>query len=214
MFKNFNPHSHAGSDWRWYKCQYQKSNFNPHSHAGSDSPCIRPCCQLRKFQSTLPRREWHWRRGVPSGRNHFNPHSHAGSDETGKSRHCGNGISIHTPTQGVTGQGWNYWQYYHDFNPHSHAGSDQVPIQWPLLFLISIHTPTQGVTAIAINRFICVKFQSTLPRREWPARYQIETMAIAFQSTLPRREWRDAISELNIGYWFQSTLPRREWHQV
>ncbi len=56
-------------------------------------------------------------------------------------------ISIHTPTQGVTGAFAAYPHPLQNFNPHSHAGSDRfVQIVNFQLGVISIHTPTQGVT--------------------------------------------------------------------
>ena len=57
-------------------------------------------------------------------------------------------ISIHTPTQGVTFRIRNSLQDIWDFNPHSHAGSDSYFYYTTKLIKI---------------------FQSTLPRREWPA---------------------------------------------
>ena len=108
-----------------------------------------------QFQSTLPRREWLYakRRGIKKAL-YFNPHSHAGSDlleETrkeyrewfqstlprrewrgsGDHRETAEGISIHTPTQGVT--------------PASPVLSGK--------YTISIHTPTQGVTRYLLLYF-------------------------------------------------------------
>ena len=77
---------------------------------------------------------------------YFNPHSHAGSDGSISEVEVeAEVISIHTPTQGVTGQ----------------------DVETVTSLLISIHTPTQGVTALGhvIDRE-GVQFQSTLPRRE------------------------------------------------
>ena len=150
-------------------------------------------CLAFLFQSTLPRREWHILRtvrirhktisihtptqGVTSFISgwvrftaYFNPHSHAGSD-----------------LDWVTGRRDTLY-----FNPHSHAGSDyETPIKHIDAKAISIHTPTQGVTSYSViisnarkyfnphshagsDRGFCgissppPKFQSTLPRREWP----------------------------------------------
>ena len=77
----------------------------------------------------------------------FNPHSHAGSDFWTWSIKARNTISIHTPTQGVT-----------------HAQISQELGHTP----ISIHTPTQGVTLFFQTDNKASRFQSTLPRREWP----------------------------------------------
>ena len=84
------------------------------------------------FQSTLPRREWPF---------------------------CGVSffpafllISIHTPTQGVTGSRVATSQHKNYFNPHSHAGSDFLTSSKKSSNFISIHTPTQGVT-FTIGKF-------------------------------------------------------------
>ena len=52
-------------------------------------------------------------------------------------------VSIHTPTQGVT---FKNVIYYNHTN-------------------VSIHTPTQGVTWKNWIKILCLKFQSTHPRR-------------------------------------------------
>ena len=59
-------------------------------------------------------------------RNCFNPHTHAGCDVFKKKNYNEIGVSIHTPTQGVTS-----------------GGSYHIQIR-----RVSIHTPTQGVTVI------------------------------------------------------------------
>ena len=165
-------------------------------------------------------------------------------------------ISIHTPTQGVTWRHKKFIVGYFDFNPHSHAGSDSMncarqedfqnfnphshagsdttcSTQSMFNSWISIHTPTQGVTSYFKWFTWFDKFQSTLPRREWPdltispswinyfnphshAGSDFDTfLQVAdfqiFQSTLPRREWH-CWGGVNGGKnRFQSTLPRREW---
>ena len=57
------------------------------------------------------------------------------------------GISIHTPTKGVTALICTPSSTYKNFNPHSHEGSDVfVASAGSLPNIISIHTPTKGVT--------------------------------------------------------------------
>ena len=121
-------------------------------------------------------------------------------------------ISIHTPAKGVT---------------------SVVPIMAQKL-VISIHTPAKGVTILELSEYLhgC-RFQSTLPRREWPTRQRLEAVGSRFQSTLPRREWPGCLDSffdrvdfnphsregsdhnktrlINLMQLFQSTLPRREW---
>ena len=55
------------------------------------------------------------------------------------------GVSIHTPTQGVT-ESFNWWGCICD---------------------VSIHTPTQGVTMVNGAAYHNGQFQSTHPRRVW-----------------------------------------------
>ena len=98
---NFNPHSHAGSDYMIKKDTQHKEisihtptqgvtpfyHIPPHGcfisiHTPTQGVTRKP--ELAgKFQSTLPRREWHFyvMSATPQVAN-FNPHSHAGSDFT------------------------------------------------------------------------------------------------------------------------------------
>ena len=211
------------------------------------------------FQSTLPRREWQCihdkfiklcmisihtpTQGVTIYLSdmercgwYFNPHSHAGSDTAmlasertsgqfqstlprrewhtlKEAAQSGWAISIHTPTQGVTICTAVDLDWARNFNPHSHAGSD---------------------SAIQMYSWRNIKFQSTLPRREWRSKSRGMMQTTLFQSTLPRREWLHlspcrwlllmisihtptqgvtAFDYLQyaISDGFQSTLPRREW---
>ena len=100
---DFNPHSHAGSDFASLNCSCHLSYFNPHSHAGSDVRKKKWRRWYRWFQSTLPRREWLYKILRPL---------------------ILTTISIHTPTQGVTVFLFHNHMVVDDFNPHSHAGSD------------------------------------------------------------------------------------------
>ena len=80
-----------------------KRNFNPHSHAGSD-------LTVNGFINSLVLISIHTpMQGVTevnvqasSDKDNFNPHSHAGSDAQRGVGHDGFIISIHTPMQGVT----------------------------------------------------------------------------------------------------------------
>ena len=105
--KNFNPHSHAGSDHPTIHIVRGAVNFNPHSHAGSDNVLM--------VSDNLC--------------SNFNPHTHAGSDYVAAClRDDFPYISIHTPTQGVTLSRRSLRLHHLDFNPHSHAGSDDCPL--------------------------------------------------------------------------------------
>ena len=101
-FDNFNPRSHAGSDFISWCLSVAWRHFNPRSHAGSDVRLLLLWFQSVIFQSTLPRGErptcfntfqrfFSFQSTLPRGerRAHsffhlhlrdFNPRSHAGSD--------------------------------------------------------------------------------------------------------------------------------------
>ena len=163
----FNPHTHAGCDY--YQCfdlhirMFQSTHprrvwpwsifyntrvigFNPHTHAGCDSFHLRSSQRPRMFQSTHPRRVWHTSGFRKGWFQCFNPHTHAGCDiEDGTNRFlCF--VSIHTPTQGVTG--WKYWRMCCRLFQSTHPrrvwryGRNLIRIGR----FVSIHTPTQGVT--------------------------------------------------------------------
>ena len=55
--RNFNPHSHEGSDLFAKAAVYASLHFNPHSHEGSDSSTFVAVVKPYLFQSTLPRGE-------------------------------------------------------------------------------------------------------------------------------------------------------------
>ncbi len=142
----------------------------------------------------------------------FNPHSHAGSDMQRSSASAVDGISIHTPTQGVTRVHIKRKLLHFYFNPHSHAGSDTaltVLIFSPSYFNphshagsdlakifwvrqnnpISIHTPTQGVTDIPKEQEEKFMISIHTPTQGVTNKYiKIPYNIIKFQSTLPRRE--------------------------
>ena len=99
-------------------------NFNPHSHEGSDRRSIITLSDQRRFQSTLPRREWPRLIRIRMRMLDFNPHSHEGSDSDYSEIYGWRGISIHTPTKGVTVDHQQETAEEDNFNPHSHEGSD------------------------------------------------------------------------------------------
>ncbi len=78
----------------------------------------------REFQSTHPRRVWPSIARILFAVHRFNPHTHAGCDGLRPREIIAWGVSIHTPTQGVTRSCSRSWTVSH----------------------VSIHTPTQGVT--------------------------------------------------------------------
>ena len=101
-FTSFNPHTHEGCDSISRLLSQSLLGFNPHTHEGCDGGRRIPLNEIRKFQSTHPRRVWlivrflsltmpvfqstHPRRvwhtdfmlgKMPIG---FNPHTHEGCD--------------------------------------------------------------------------------------------------------------------------------------
>ena len=55
---SFNPHTHAGCDHGQTAQCLEPVRFNPHTHAGCDSKTIERIDNIRRFQSTHPRRVW------------------------------------------------------------------------------------------------------------------------------------------------------------
>ena len=121
------------------------------------------------FQSTHPRRVWRFGINAIATSLCFNPHTHAGCDLDTSEQLRKAEVSIHTPTQGVTGFFFFHVYFIHFvsihtptqgvtisglsvpfrrtcFNPHTHAGCDVLCILFPVPYKVSIHTPTQGVT--------------------------------------------------------------------
>ena len=123
----------------------------------------------KKFQSTLPRREW----------------------QGGKAR-CGQfvAISIHTPTKGVT-YGASGREIIKKISIHTPTKGVTVP--GALLrhgFRISIHTPTKGVTIT--GDYFCMILRNFNPHSHEGSDIDALTGLtdmLEFQSTLPRREW-------------------------
>ena len=168
------------------------SNFNSHSHEGSDIDKLISCGAFSVFQSTLPRREWpicnavyffssKFQSTLP--RREWHIYLASGTSE--------NGFQSTLPRRE-----WpNVWASISTlllyFNPHSHEGSDFLGVHITLKKSdISIHTPTKGVTRPKTHPLgTLIKFQSTLPRREWHFRSIPVFFLFGFQSTLPRREW-------------------------
>ena len=119
------------------------------------------------FQSTHPRRVWHWSVSNPYTQGRFNPHTHAGCDCRYLRRYpfwqC---FNPHTHA------GCDYSNRINfiiktGFNPHTHAGCDFILISLVTLSgSFNPHTHAgcdTNQTSIDINR----EFQSTHPRRVW-----------------------------------------------
>ena len=123
-----------------------KLYFNPHSHAGSDLLVQKLLILVNQY---------------------FNPHSHAGSDRMEAISNNLSQISIHTPTQGVTGAAPYNLRCQSHFNPHSHAGSDPMrPTYNRFLDHFNPHSHAGSDSDLAEIVVLMIEFQSTLPRRE------------------------------------------------
>ena len=162
-------------------------NFNPRSREGSDS-LSRLASKSLQFQSTLPRRE---RRKVGQGihqqQRYFNPRSREGSDRKPPNLRPSDPRFQSTLLRRERRE-----------LVRPHPGQDR----------ISIHAPVKGATAPHLWRAWRRGFQSTLPRRERPARAAPACLCPAFQSTLPRRE-RRRLRDACVTYReFQSTQRR------
>ncbi len=126
----------------WYGLRLFQSTLPRREWRNRCHICIPPST----FQSTLPRREWRSWYLFSLLHVNFNPHSHEGSDVNVIPESIDCGISIHTPTKGVTRNGKRRKRSIYYFNPHSHEGSDKCKIFPFGKVQISIHTPTKGVT--------------------------------------------------------------------
>ena len=149
-YKNFNPHSHEGSDNLNIFVSYLLYNFNPHSHEGSDVfvasagslPNIISIHTPTKGVTNMPFQfivnyiiSIHTpTKGVTIVKNVCECLSGISIHTPTKGvtnlvavELFAKGISIHTPTKGVTFLGRQLRTMNTYFNPHSHEGSDGLP---------------------------------------------------------------------------------------
>ena len=78
--KNFNPHSHTGSDKTTQIYCYISKKFQSTLPHGEWPITVIPSSLWYLFQSTLPHGEWHTSKQKSWWEFDFNPHSHTGSD--------------------------------------------------------------------------------------------------------------------------------------
>ena len=165
-------------------------DFNPHSHEGSDAVLL-TCLRVSRTISihtpmkgvTKPTKTVPQLFGFQSTLPWREWH--------GWKKFCGEttNISIHTPMKGVTQLTFYICYNYSNFNPHSHEGSD--------------------VIITSFSRFL--RFQSTLPWREWLCGDFIRCKNDNFNPHSHEGSDTGARQELALIHWFQSTLPWREW---
>ena len=164
--KNFNPHSHEGSDVVCDTFCLFLQDFNPHSHEGSDKS---KRCKMHKNRistHTPTKGATQYPQVSVQPLIYFNPHSHEGSDTDSifrKARqknfnphsHEGSDFTVRSDASRD-----------YNFNPHSHEGSDDIAKLKGGIPGISTHTPTKGATFSLRLYLQFQRFQPTLPRRE------------------------------------------------
>ena len=149
--KNFNPHSHKGSDTGEDILKHFAQDFNPHSHKGSDV--------WQKFKQ-----QWYL----------ISIHTPTRGVTVVLVALSGvYVISIHTPTRGVTLMTFDELKKRENFNPHSHKGSDGVEsARNRLLLNFNPHSHKGSDVGIVAPNGIPFLFQSTLPQGEWRDQYR------------------------------------------
>ena len=146
--KKFHLLLHEGSNIFCLCSDFMFLDFNPYSHEGSDT------FSCQKFSKS----------------SNFNPHSHEGSDRIEGSIFATlSRFQSTLPRREWLASLADSFHVLSYFNPHSHEGSDAVMSFEDVKMAISIHTPTKGVTVLTYTLCPPVRFQSTLPRREWHA---------------------------------------------
>ena len=123
--KRISIHAHAkGATLPQYMAPWFHIHFNPRSREGSDYISNTSSMLILLFQSTLPRRERHYKHLQFGFTCNFNPRSREGSDSPRARR------SISTT----------------NFNPRSREGSDEFICIFKESLHISIHAPAKGAT--------------------------------------------------------------------
>ena len=129
----------------WRSLLPSLADFNPRSREGSDHPLAPHRNTSHKFQSTLPRRERHYKGFTCKFTAKISIHAPAkGATRLLLGRTYKRRISIHAPAKGATCSSFLC-----------------CPVKQ-----ISIHAPAKGATLFCLARKPKTKFQSTLPRRE------------------------------------------------
>ena len=95
-------------------------------------------------------------------------------------------VSIHTPTQGVTGRAARAASQ-EGFNPHTHAGCDYRQVLLFGYLYVSIHTPTQGVTNQMAQAVKTAVVSIHTPTQGVTLEVGPVLSTLMFQSTHPRR---------------------------
>ena len=163
---DFNPRSREGSD-QWLPILFVHSKISIHAPARGATEVFRITPSMKLFQSTLPRGERHLHRCNRDCRDDFNPRSREWSDARGRGGGAAEGISIHAPASGATGDEYlellpesisihapasgatrraESGRHVRNFNPRSREGSDTSSQNSVSIRSISIHAPARGAT--------------------------------------------------------------------
>ena len=208
----FNPRSREGSDPRRVAISNVLICFNPRSREGSDLTGEPSRVFLKKFQSTLPRRErrdfftkgrWFilFQSTLPRRERH----------RLGKFCRYHSNVSIHAPAKGATCDFSRYRCRCGGFNPRSREGSDIRLSVFMVMRQVSIHAPAKGATRLLFqSQGLCV-VSIHAPAKGATCAFWLDASLV--ESFNPRsREGSDIRLQLRcIILWvFQSTLPRRE----
>ena len=168
-------------------------------------------CKFRSFQSTHLHEVWLKSSASPVAKSPFqSTHLH----EVWLIRFISWinwGVSIHTPTWGVTINFYILRAYFRSFNPHTYMRCDLIFTFFALASEVSIHTPTWGVTWLHNNRTGIGMFQSTHLHEVWHAAKDLEQTIQKFQSTHLHEVWHSNGRIMCYFTKFQSTHLHEVW---
>ena len=177
-------------------------NFNPHSQEGSDGTRRKDCGALYRISIHTPKKGVTWKVfKIFLWYNDFNPHSQEGSDNSPGAKTSESIISIHTPKKGVTSWQERKLRWWNISIHTPKKGVTNENLKSMVSDLISIHTPKKGVTGLATRNILRIGYFN--PHSQEGSDFGlllISPFAVKFQSTLPRREWRIVGVELEYFY--------------
>ena len=212
--RSFNPRSREGSDIPTGLCRPACRSFNPRSREGSDGFPAKGICRIRRFQSTLPRRERHnslyWSfanstvsihapaKGATSHADRTPGPAEFQSTLPRRERHVqkmhklgANIVSIHAPAKGATCL-YGRAGIRNEVSIHAPAkGATFMGYPRSFFCTVSIHAPAKGATLFTpatISGF-CVSIHA--PAKGATPFLAVGRISVRFQSTLPRRERRE-----------------------
>ena len=143
----FNPRSHEGSDFRYYRDQLETtiSIHAPTRGATEVGGVLPDHCHISIHAPT--RGATNIIQNIIAISNNFNPRSHEGSDCIGMDLWHVFHISIHAPTRGATVRGLLHLGIliFQSTLPRGERPETAAVLRWAIF--ISIHAPTRGATS-------------------------------------------------------------------